>query len=464
MNMREISNRIDTIIYYIVLIIVADCCLCGAGRIIIIRGLGFRLLLCILAVLLSFISILLNKNKPLLINKYTISIGVFYMWLVFETVYGFINGNNQTILLSDIKGFAYLLLIFPCTIALNNYQRIKKIIMIIAYTSMISTALYYLILFIFYFDKDMYHLFYLFIKDYYLGGIGVLSDNIPRLFFNSSMWLIPGILSNYYLYTIDRKTFRILAISAQLFVILITFTRSVYLALFISVLLFAIFNFKKSFVKMSLKVIVYFLAIAIVLSISFKANYLYAGLGRILVTFNNKNTTSIDSSSINVVEYNTNNEKEKNSQKETEHNQIDYTATIESDELRDTTVNDLLVLIKQSPVIGNGLGATISSREKGLNEYIYLDILAKMGVIGLFLYFLSFIMITSDFVLDGRKLSVVCCFYCSLLGFIVFSWFNPYMNASLGITMYCIHIAITNNIRLYGIYDQVLSIENGYYL
>ncbi len=45
-------------------------------------------------------------------------------------------------------------------------------------------------------------------------------------------------------------------------------------------------------------------------------------------------------------------------------------------------------MISNNPIFGNGLGASINSREDGLVEYFYYDILNKMGVVGVVLFFL----------------------------------------------------------------------------
>ena len=103
-------------------------------------------------------------------------------------------------------------------------------------------------------------------------------------------------------------------------------------------------------------------------------------------------------------------------------------------------------MIRTSPVIGHGLGAALEWR--AVNEYFYLDLTAKTGMIGLFLYFFPLLAAVIQ-VLKQRKAQAVAKFrtaawVCVLMGFMAFSYFNPYMNAALGVLFYCCTLAAAN--------------------
>ena len=61
------------------------------------------------------------------------------------------------------------------------------------------------------------------------------------------------------------------------------------------------------------------------------------------------------------------------------------------DEMRAETVRDLKEIIAEYPLIGKGLGATTEARG-GADEYFYLDMLARMGIVGLTLYMLPILL------------------------------------------------------------------------
>jgi len=66
--------------------------------------------------------------------------------------------------------------------------------------------------------------------------------------------------------------------------------------------------------------------------------------------------------------------------------------TANSNETRAATVNGLKAIIKEYPVIGRGLGATGEERD-GADEYFYLDVLARMGIVGLLLYMMPLLLV-----------------------------------------------------------------------
>lgn len=119
--------------------------------------------------------------------------------------------------------------------------------------------------------------------------------------------------------------------------------------------------------------------------------------------------------------------------------------TKESDALRDNTQNELIGMIKQHPFCGNGLGASIPLRPAGLVEYIYHDILNKIGLIGLLLYLFPVIYMISQliktFKLKEKGWIIKLTWLSGLWAFLVATYFNPYMNSSLGICFYGLCIA-----------------------
>ena len=120
--------------------------------------------------------------------------------------------------------------------------------------------------------------------------------------------------------------------------------------------------------------------------------------------------------------------------------------TAASDALRLTTTQQLWENIRKSPIIGLGLGAEISSRPEGLNEYIYLDVWSKAGIVGLVLYFVPLLWIFLG-IWKNREEDICtrrekCVWVAVLLGFMAYSYFNPYMNGSMGVIFYCCTMAI----------------------
>ena len=115
------------------------------------------------------------------------------------------------------------------------------------------------------------------------------------------------------------------------------------------------------------------------------------------------------------------------------------------EQLRQETKDSLNVYIQRSPIIGCGLGASAANRDKGVDEYFYLDMLARTGVVGLLLYMLPFGYVVV-WCLRRRELLRECpegaAVVCGLCTFWIVTWFNPWMNAVLGIAWYAVTLSV----------------------
>ena len=77
----------------------------------------------------------------------------------------------------------------------------------------------------------------------------------------------------------------------------------------------------------------------------------------------------------------------------------------------------------------------------GLSEYFYLDLLAKTGIVGFLLYLLPVLYTLFIWLKKGTTPTKVI-WMGVLWGFLAVSFFNPYMNSSLGILFYCCSIPV----------------------
>ena len=227
--------------------------------------------------------------------------------------------------------------------------------------------------------------------------------------------------------------------------LLLSFTRSTYGAAFVALALAAGLYLmtvshisRKLLSHLSLTLVTIFLVVALQQSF-FKANYISFAFARTL--------------SINIATKDGDGNGESSEledikdalKRKQEQSYIDRTKESDNN-IRATTLADLSVMISHNPVFGNGLGAAISSRDDGLVEYFYYDILNKMGIVGLLLYYfpigyMGFQLIQAKKRKDTEwSLILIGCF-CGLTAFIAATYFNPYMNASIGISCYSICIA-----------------------
>ena len=125
--------------------------------------------------------------------------------------------------------------------------------------------------------------------------------------------------------------------------------------------------------------------------------------------------------------------------------------TIGSDMIRADTLRELNAWIRMAPIVGHGLGKGVVCRYDGLTEYFYHEMIMKTGIVGLLIYMLPVLWLLLSMV-DQKQLSkphklIAGCWLAVLLGFMGFSYYNPYMNASLGVLFYCCTVGVFVNLK-----------------
>ena len=485
----------------------ADCTIFGAGRTLIIGGLGFRMMVLALLMVCS-VPVILRDFKKLTTNKVLFILLAFAMWLVFQSARGIKNGNSFGILLSDLKGFAYFVAVLPAICVLNSKKRLHTLMKTMMYASValavvsvISTCMY-----------KWCHDVYTAIQDLDLeSSILVLSciveGKVPRLFFKSTNYFLVGCAFSLYFYATGEKKgnwkYPVFA-GLCLFALLMSYTRACYLAVAVAAMallaIYLIFGTReiraKTWKWMGLTVAV-FAVITGGLSLIMGTNYMKYGLDRIAATFSlsyeegiiseekvmlmaapawNDNYQIISLSDVewdnvdwaNVDWENVDMEKvpwddvdweiidwerfesavDWEEVDVTEYSNVEDMTTL-SDKVRAMTLGEMNGYIQESPILGHGLGKAITCRENGLAEYFYHDLVVKTGVIGLALYLLPILWMGLALLgkLAKEQKLLLGSWMAVLLGFLAFSYYNPYMNASLGILFYCCIIGIFSNLR-----------------
>ena len=521
MNRKNWLDWCEQAVFVLLLVLMVDCTFFGAGRTLIIGGLGFRMMVLGLLMVCS-VPVILRDLPKLITNKVLWLLVAFAFWLVIQAARGIVNGNSFGILLSDLKGFAYFVAILPVVCVLNSKKRIHTLMKAMMYTSValavisvISTCMY-----------KWCHDVYTAIHDLDLeSSILVLSciveGKVPRLFFKSTNYFLVGCAFSLYFYATGEKKgnwkYPIFT-SLCLFALLMSYTRACYLAAAVAAMallvIFLAFGSKEIRVKTWKWAGLAVVAFALVtgsLSLIMGVNYVKYGLERVSATFSlfheavapeekvmlmapdqiggtqivslsdtewtyddwsdvdwdNVDWGSIDWETIDSDQVDWDKvdwdaidwesfekvdwEKVWAEEEETaEYNNVEAMTAL-SDEVRAKTLGEMNGYISESPVLGHGLGKPITCRENGLAEYFYHDLVVKTGVIGLILYVLPVLWMAVAFIgkktLEMEQKLLLGGWMAVLLGFMAFSYYNPYMNASLGILFYCCILGIFSNVR-----------------
>ena len=438
----------DRLVMFLLCVLMADCAIFGSGRTVSVGPLGFRMVL--LGVILAASVPLIVRQFPQLIkNRFLWLLAAFAGWLVLATVLGIVRGNSSSLLAGDLKGFAYFAAVLPVLCVLNTKDRIHKLMQVIMYASAVLAVATPVLVFMYNWVPSAFTWLVSHDSAHDITMFAAVSSKIPRLFYKSTPYFLCGCaFPIYFCLTQQQKKFRwhyAVIAGLSLFALLLSYTRSIYLAVgiaaafLVAVLYLAVDRSTRVHLAKALggAVLSCVLLIA-VCSVVLQANYFGYALDRLGVTF-----AQTDPGSMDAPDPGTSTDPSEENPGETDRFQND---TIESDKFRALTMAELNQNIRSSPIWGHGLGKALEVREGLANEYIYHDIWMKTGIIGLALFFAPMVLLVAATVkkikTEPAAVRLRVPWLAVLLGFMVFSYFNPYMNAALGILFYCCTIGV----------------------
>lgn len=456
-NLYSISDKAA---YVLLCVLMADCAIFGAGRTLEIGPFGFRMIV-VGATMVVSLPILLRDIGKIVKNKFFWMLVAFAGWLVVQTVRGMQGGNEMAQIMSDLKGFSYFVIFLPALCVLNSKERIHTLMKVMMYATLALSGLALFLLCTYNWFPDVFLAFYKFDYNHYISGLAGVSDSVVRLFFKSSVYLLCGCaFPLYFIANTDSKKQKIgysMIVGLSLFVLLLSYTRSIYLAVAVAAVVLVVGvvwlgerSQRKAVWKGIGGALVTFCILLVSFSLMMGTNYFSYGLERLGVSFLTlepevtADPTEATAQTVETTQTEPVQQEPVDSQTGTEQYQQQ---TIISDNIRRQTSEELWQWIKQSPLIGHGLGKTLDVREGGNNEYFYLDMLMKTGIIGLILYLMPILAMLVMLVKRGRKDTksgiLVANWISVLLGIATSSYFNPYMNAALGVLCYCCVMAVS---------------------
>ncbi len=453
MQRSKIIDHLNLISFGLVCLYLFDCAWSGAGRWIMFGPISIRMLLLGLAIIFSIPSIILNLKK-IFSNIYTICLLFFFILLVINAIRGFIAGHHQEILLSDIKGFTYYAMFPTLLVTLNSKEKMETAMKFILAGSMVL-AISTLFIFI---DYTSFHMKIPIDFTYFFNrrvfAVNPMGSYLLRIFSFSGLYMISGCVIAFYFF-LTRKNYRWVypvCTAVCLFSIMVSFTRSIYLGLLVCIVsIILILPFLRKRIKEILSFIgtsvIVFLLITMPISIGGSVNYLNYSIEKTLLSFYDGEATDNNE----VIEGDDgiipDNSSTNNSADEI---QQSFKITVESDNLRKVTLQELNEKIRSNPLFGQGLGAAVECRTSGMTEFFYMDFIHKTGFLGLIIYLLPVLILIGISI--GRLMHgninesnlMKYTLLASLLAFMAFSFFNPYMNAALGVTMFSVTMAINS--------------------
>ena len=455
MDKTKIVRISDKIAMALLCVLMVDIGIFGAGKVVYVGPLSFRHTVLLLLAVTS-VPLMLAKWRELAKNPFMWMIFVFFVWQAISAVVGFVNGHRISLIITDIKGFTFFVFlpIFLCV--LRNRERVHLVMKALVVSSAVLALITVICLIVYLLDRPAMIEFAAYGYEIQFSRIGCITERMPRLYFMSGLYMLCGCAFGIYFQIAEkgRKYTWLYSVVTGLclFALLLSYTRSVYLAIVVAAAVTVVGMLIKSDRQERKKLLIHIVAAACVcvcligvFSVVGKTNYLGYAFSRTAVSLEPVETTIPVTDPVETTP--TEQTEPTTEMSEEEYWQQSYNQeTAASDALRLTTTQQLWENIRKSPIIGLGLGAEISSRPEGLNEYIYLDVWSKAGIVGLVLYFVPLLWIFLG-IWKNREENICtrrekCVWVAVLLGFMAYSYFNPYMNGSMGVIFYCCTMAI----------------------
>ena len=422
--MRGFLTGLKKTAYILMIVLTCECIVGSSGRWLVIGPLSIRMWLFILTFLVSLPFVIINL-KSVIKNPVVITLFLLAGVVIFAGVNGYLRGNNPQFIVADLTSFAFLAIVPAYLAVIDTEDKVKTLIKIASYSSLVLVITTVVLHFVFMImQQQSIQTFNVAINNVQLGGLFNFDDKIYRIFFRSSIcFILPFIYFFNQILTTQNKSQRWQAytfMSLSFIAIVLTYTRSIWLGSLAAVVIFVVINIKKY--KALLKGIAVTLAGFILFVMLSWAGYGYEGI------FSNV-VERISLDPMNSSELSEENEQ--------------LLIQLESEEVRSVRFSEACEVIENHFVLGKGLGMEINDGSPGVGkiEYTYLDLMGKMGFVGLMVFLAALI---NPFVGAVKKkkagamagsLAVMLCVAACI---IVASYFNPFITSPIGFSIYAV--------------------------
>lgn len=440
------AQRCSQLSFGVLCLFLLECSITGGGRYWEAGPVSIRILLGGLAAVLALPELLRNLGAYLKKPSIWLTL-IFVAWLAFCAWLGIRSNNRMDVLITDVKGFMWLFLIPVFVAVVRSRDRLRTLLSWVLAGAVIQAALILAVNAAVVLSDNPEPLCR-WLTAHSIGLVDIVSNKLVRVFFKSSPYMIVGcVVVLFRQARAPKLRWRyVLAVALLFNALLLSYTRSLYGALGLTALISIVAVLilcpagRKRVLAFLLAAVVCFGVLVTVQEFVLEGSYLSFAVSR---TIGQEVPTSWASQLRGRIRGDISDDKPNDAEMDRQRSYIEVTE--KSDQFRQETQDGLKDCIRRSPIIGCGLGAAAASRDSGVDEYFYLDMLARTGIVGLLLYMLPFGYVVL-WCLRRRELLRECpegaAVVCGLCTFWIVTWFNPWMNAVLGIAWYAVTLSV----------------------
>ena len=440
------TQRCCQLSFGVLCLFLLECSITGGGRYWEVGPVSVRILLGGLAAVLALPELFRHLGAYLKKPVIWLTL-IFVAWLAFCAWLGIRSNNRMDVLITDVKGFMWLFLIPVFVAVVRSRDRLRTLLSWVLAGAVIQAALILAVNAAVVLSDNPERLCR-WLTARSVGLVDIVSNKLVRVFFKSSPYMIVGcVVVLFRQARAPKLRWRYVLVVALLFnALLLSYTRSLYGALGLTALISIVAVLvlcpegRRRTAAFLLAAVVCFGVMSTVQEIVLEGSYLSFAVSR---TVGREIPASWASQLRGRIRGDISDDKPNDAEMDRQRSYIEVTE--KSDQFRQETQDGLKDCIRRSPIIGCGLGAAAASRDSGVDEYFYLDMLARTGIVGLLLYMLPFGYVVL-WCLRRRSLLRECpegaAVVCGLCTFWVVTWFNPWMNAVLGIAWYAVTLSV----------------------
>lgn len=386
--MKRFLEQTDRLGFVLLMAFVAECTLGSSGRWLMIGGVSIRMLLFGLCFLFTLPALCCQLKKTLRRPQVALAV-LFALDLGAMAVVGYKNGHALAFIKADVTSFLALGLLpgFLATVRTKKrvLQTVDCLFISACVLALITTGMHYAMAFL---TNEQIAALSQWLTDTSLGGLSTLSTGIQRVYFKSQIFLqVAMLLGAYKICQADGKKRVLLYLSEGLllFSCILSYTRGFWLGLAISACLLLVFDARP--IRTYLRMLGAGAAVFCLLMLVSWAAY---GTPSAAVELVHRFDPDLIVLSLDLKDEPTTEEAAEEATTFSENDMVDEYNQI-AVELREQSLREAYAEIAQRPVLGAGLGKNLDDiRTDGKIEYTYLDVLMKMGTVGLILFLLTF--------------------------------------------------------------------------
>jgi len=376
-----------------------------------------------------------------------LSFALFSVTIVIGIVIGLISNHSLTDIFLDMNAYLYFGLLFVAVGVVRSWTTVVQILSILfaAITTMALKTFFLLFYFSHQTDDWFFRFMYTWVRDTRIGEIAPIAQNYYRIFFQSHIWALFAFVGTFVLIVMtvkrryqkkDRRLlWTIMLLSSTM--LLISYSRSFWLAIALTVLLIFLYLFIKEKFK--------FKKFAVIVGVMIGVAILELGFisGLVNIKLPGGGVSGISPASL--VQQRISSTEE---------------AALKS---RFELLKPLAAKFWEQPIIGSGFATevsyqTLDPRTKDVNggwytsysfEWGYLDILVKIGIIGLsaYMFFIWQIFRRGVRVLKNTNNQMIHVLVAGILfalcSLLIVHATTPYLNHPLGILLIILGLVIT---------------------